>query len=95
MEIRIRWRFADVVLDLNEVVALVTNTVYLRDGRKMDVGVAAADALRKATPPYPELPQGIRDTGKDNLPSCVPTSRRQRTSQAKASKAQAQLQHRS
>ena len=48
MEIHNRWKFADVVLDLNEVVALVKNTVYLRDGRKMDVGVASRTAARQS-----------------------------------------------
>jgi hypothetical protein len=55
MEIHYRWRFADVVLDLDDVVAVVGRMVHLRSGKEMDVGVAAADALRKATLPYPEL----------------------------------------
>ena len=41
-------RFGDDVFDLSEVVALVGRTVYLRDGRKVGVGVATADALRES-----------------------------------------------
>jgi len=72
MEIHNRWRFADVVIDLNELVALVGEKVYLRDGREIGVGVAAADALRKAIPSYPEPQPGTRDKGKDSRLSRSP-----------------------
>ena len=91
MEIHNRWRFADVVIDLNELVALVGEKVYLRDGREMGVGVAAADALRKAIPSYPEPPQGTRDKEKDSRLSRSPVPSPSRTDQARASKAQARL----
>lgn len=54
--------FADVVLDIDEVVALIGGVAYLRDGRELVIGDKAADDLRKATPPCPELPQQPRDT---------------------------------
>lgn len=57
-----RLKFADVVLDIDEVVALVGGMVFLRDGREVGIGEKAADALMKATPPCPELPQQPRDT---------------------------------
>ena len=64
MEIKQLWRFGDDVIDLNEVVAMVDQTVYLCDGVKMCVGDATADALRKAMPPLPayEPPQDTPDT---------------------------------
>ena len=55
-----RLKFADVVLDIDEVVALIGSVAYLRDGRELVIGDKAADDLRKATPPCPELPQQPR-----------------------------------
>ena len=52
-----QWRFGNDVFDLSEVVALVGRTVYLRDGRNVGVGDAAADALREATPVRRAPPQ--------------------------------------
>lgn len=52
-----RLKFADVVLDVDDVVALVGSMVYLRDGREVGIGEKAADALRKATLPCHELPE--------------------------------------
>ncbi len=64
MEIKQLWRFGDDVIDLNEVVALVGNCVYLREGERIGVGDATADAMRKAMPPLPayEPPQDTPDT---------------------------------
>lgn len=59
--IRTHWKFADLVIDPQEIVAVNGRTLYLRDGREMGVSVAAADALRKAIPSYPEPPQGTCD----------------------------------
>ena len=52
-----RLKFADVVLDIDEVVALIGRVAYLRDGRELVIGDEAADELRKFTLPCPELPQ--------------------------------------
>ena len=52
-----RLKFADVVLDIDEVVALIGRVVYLLDGRELFIGEKAADELRKFTLPCPELPQ--------------------------------------
>ena len=54
---RMRYRFEDAVLDPDEVVAVVGSMVYLRDGREIGIGEKAADALRNATPCFPEQPQ--------------------------------------
>ena len=61
-------RFGDDVFDLSEVVALVGRAVYLRDGRKVGVGVATADALRAAIAPARALPRDILGKGKDTKP---------------------------
>ena len=58
---RMLYRFEDAVLDLDEVVAVVGSMVYLRDGREIGIGEKAADALRNATPCFPEQPQDTCD----------------------------------
>ena len=86
------YRFEDAVLDLDEVVAVVGSMVYLRDGREIGIGEKATDALRNATPCFPEQPQ---DTcGKARKTSRC-SSKRRAPSALRASKAQARLLHRS
>ena len=87
-----RLRFADAVLDVDEVVALVGGTVFLRDGRELGVGEKAADALRGATPPCHELPQDTCDKAR-KASRC--SSKQPVRHASRSSKAQAQLQRHS
>lgn len=91
-EMGTRLKFADVVLDIDEVVALVGGMVFLRDGREVGIGEKAADALMKATPPFPELPQDTCDKAR-KASRC--SSKQPVRHASRSSKAQAQLQRHS
>lgn len=78
-----QWRFGNDVFDLSEVVALVGRTVYLRDGRNVGVGDAAADVLREATPVRRAPPQDTRGTGRGSAP-CPATPQASREGQGPA-----------
>ena len=58
METRHQYRFGKDVIDPQEIVALIGNTLILGDGKEHCVDDATADAVRKAFIPYPE-PQQI------------------------------------
>ena len=64
------WRFKDVVLDLDRVVAVTDDCVLTEGGHWLSVGDEAADALRKAIPVFPELPQDTCGTGRTTRPAC-------------------------
>lgn len=71
-------KFGNDLFDLEEVVALVGRTVYLRDGRKTVVGVETADALRAARPEFRGLHQDTPGTGRISVPCRTPRQQRRR-----------------
>ena len=57
METRHQYRFGKDVIDPQEIVALIGNTLILGDGKEHCVDDATADAVRRAFIPYPEPKQ--------------------------------------
>ena len=90
MDYRVHYRFGNDVIDPQEIVALIGNSLILKDGAKHCVDDATADAVRRAFIPYPELqpPQNTCDKAQEasrSLSSHPPVSG------ARASKARARL----
>ena len=86
--------FGDVALDLDKVVMVRGQSVLLDNGEEYGVGGAAADAIRKAIPSFPALPQGTCGTAPGACPARSIQSRSHRSS-GKSSTVRAQLQGRS
>ena len=93
MDYRVQYRFGEDVIDPQEIVALLGNTLILKDGKEHCVDDATADAVRRAFMPYPpvEPPQGTRGKAEGKTPSSSSLSQRQCIPSAKASKARARL----
>lgn len=90
MDTRFQYKFGEDVIDPQEIVALIGNTLILGDGKEHCVDDATADAVRRAFSPYPEL-QPLQSTCDKALKASRSSSSHPAGSEARASKAQARL----